>query len=271
MNEQNTVGAASVHEPVRNVAAQEAAEQKAVAQAVYIPDSYIALDLETTGLNPKQDKIIEIGAVRVENGQETGRFHTMLNPHRELDERTTELTGITGDMLKDAPDIVDILEQFLAFCGELPLLGHRIIFDYSFVKRAAVNQGLTFEKNGIDTLTICRRFMPVKESKRLGAACAFYGLTQESAHRALGDALDAHRLYRKLVEHHGAEAPGAFVEKPLIYKVKREQPASKKQKEDLRYLLKYHKIDLPVQIDYLSRNEISRITDKIISRYGRIK
>ena len=57
-------------------------------------NSYIALDLETTGLNPKQDKIIEIGAVRVENGQETGRFHTMLNPHRELEERITELTGI---------------------------------------------------------------------------------------------------------------------------------------------------------------------------------
>ena len=138
-------------------------------------NSYIALDLETTGLNPKQDKIIEIGAVRVENGQETGRFHTMLNPHRELEERITELTGIAWDMLKDAPDIGDILEEFLAFCGELPLLGHRIIFDYSFVKRAAVNQGLSFEKNGIDTLTICRRFMPAEESKRLGAACAFYG------------------------------------------------------------------------------------------------
>ena len=229
-------------------------------------NSYIALDLETTGLNPKQDKIIEIGAVRVENGQETGRFHTMLNPHRELEERITELTGIAWDMLKDAPDIVDILEEFLAFCGELPLLGHRIIFDYSFVKRAAVNQGLSFEKNGIDTLTICRRFMPAEESKRLGAACAFYGLTQESAHRALGDALDAHRLYQKLLEKHGAKAPEIFAAK-----VKREQPASKKQKEDLRYLLKYHKIDLPVQIDYLSRNEISRITDQIISRYGRIR
>ena len=59
------------------------------------------------------------------------------------------------------------------------------------------------------------------------------------------------------MKKHGAEAPEAFAAKPLIYKVKREQPASKKQKEDLRYLLKYHKIDLPVQIDYLSRNEVS--------------
>lgn len=247
-----------------------AAADQAVGKQIQIPNSYIALDLETTGLNPKQDKIIEIGAVRVEDGQETGRFHTMLDPHRELEARITELTGISGDMLENAPDLVDILPEFLAFCGELPLLGHRIIFDFSFLKRAAVNQGLTFEKNGIDTLTLCRRFMPPEESKRLGAACAFYGLTQESAHRALGDALDAHRLYQKLAEHHANQAPKAFVDAPLLYKVKREQPASKKQKEDLRYLLKYHKIDLPVQIDYLSRNEISRITDKIISKYGRI-
>lgn len=76
-------------------------------------NSYIALDLETTGLNPKQDKIIEIGAVRVENGQETGRFHTMLNPHRELEERITELTGIAWDMLKDAPILWIFLKNFL--------------------------------------------------------------------------------------------------------------------------------------------------------------
>ena len=185
----------------QNTAAGSLPEQKAVSKYGWqIPNSYIALDLETTGLNPKRDKMIEIGAVRVEDGAETGRFHTMLNPRRELEERITELTGIRGDMLENAPDIVDILEEFLAFCGELPLLGHRIIFDYSFVKRAAVNQGLAFEKNGMDTLTLCRRFMPAEESKRLGAACAFYGLAQESAHRALGDALDAHRLYQKLVD-----------------------------------------------------------------------
>ena len=198
----------------QNTAAGSLAEQTAVSKYVWqIPNSYIALDLETTGLNPKRDKMIEIGAVRVEDGAETGRFHTMLNPRRELEERITELTGIRGDMLENAPDIVDILEEFLAFCGELPLLGHRIIFDYSFVKRAAVNQGLAFEKNGMDTLTLCRRFMPAEESKRLGAACAFYGLAQESAHRALGDALDAHRLYQKLVKKHGAEAPGGVCRK----------------------------------------------------------
>lgn len=107
----------------QNTAAGSLLEQKAVSKYGWqIPNSYIALDLETTGLNPKRDKMIEIGAVRVEDGAETGRFHTMLNPRRELEERITELTGIRGDMLENAPDIVDILEEFLAFCGELPLL-----------------------------------------------------------------------------------------------------------------------------------------------------
>lgn len=232
--------------------------------------AYVAVDLETTGLDPKRDRIIEIGAVRVENGRETAQFHTMINPHRELAERITELTGISGDMVEDAPDIGDILSQFLDFCGKLPLLGHHVIFDYSFLKRAAVNLGMEFEREGIDTLKLCRRFMPEEERKNLAAACAFYGIEREKAHRALSDARDANGLYQKLFLTYGESEPEAFTPKPLIYKAKREQPASKKQKEDLRYLLKYHKIDLPVQIDYLSRNEISRIKDKIISQYGRI-
>lgn len=235
-----------------------------------IPQTYIAVDLETTGLDPKRDKIIEIGAIRIENGMEMAQYHTMVNPRRQLKEQTTGLTGIAGEMVENAPDIGDIIGEVLDFCGELPLLGHNILFDYSFLKRAAVNHHMEFEREGIDTLKLCRQFMPEEERKNLASACAFYGIEQESAHRALGDAMDAHRLYRKLVLSHGASNSEAFLPKPLIYKVKREQPASKKQKEDLRYLLKYHKIDLPVQIDYLSRNEVSRIKDKIISQYGRI-
>jgi DNA polymerase-3 subunit alpha (Gram-positive type) len=234
-------------------------------------NSYIALDLETTGLDPKTERIIEIGAIRVEDGRETAQFHTMVNPHRVLEERIVELTGITDDMVKDAPDIVDILPELLEFCGELPLLGHHVIFDYSFLKRAAVNQGKTFEKKGIDTLKVCRSFMPGEEKKNLEAACRYYGIEREQAHRALDDARDAHRLYQKLKEQYGGTRPEAFSSSPLIYKVKREQPASKKQKQDLQDLLKYHKIDILVQLDDLSRNEVSRIKDKIISQYGRIR
>lgn len=236
-----------------------------------IPQKYIAVDLETTGLSPKHDKIIEIGAIRVEDGIERARFQTLVNPHRKLETDIVELTGISDEMVEGAQDIADILDSFLAFCGDLPLLGHHIIFDYSFLKHAAVNLKRQFERSGIDTLKLCRRFMPEEQHKGLEAACGFYGIKREHAHRALEDAEAAHRLYRTLVAHHGAMLPEVFTPKPLIYKVKRDQMASERQKQGLRDLLKYHKIDLPVQIDYLSKNEISRIKDKLILQYGKIR
>lgn len=249
----------------------------------FVENNYIAIDLETTGLDAKRDKIIEIGVIRILDGKKAGEYHSMVNPHRELEERITELTGITCEMVENAPDIGDILGDILEFCGNFPLLGHHVIFDYSFLKQAMVNHGFSFDRKGIDTLKLCRCFMEEGESKSLEAACARFGIERQQAHRALGDAWDAHCLYQKLVrefgnklESRGAENADkqkgmeAFAAKPMIYKVKREQPASKKQKEDLRYLLKYHKIDLPVEIDFLSRNEVSRLKDKIISQYGRI-
>ena len=128
-------------------------------------DSYVAIDLETTGLDPKHDKIIEIGAVLVIDGEIKETFSTFVNPRREPDGRIRELTGITGEMTAGAPDIGDVIGRVVEFCRDLPLLGHHIIFDYSFLKRAAVNKGLVFEKSGIDTLTLCRRFMPGRKEK----------------------------------------------------------------------------------------------------------
>ena len=122
----------------------------------------------------------------------------------------------------------------------------------------------------MQTLKLARRFMPGEEKKNLAAACAYFGVKQETAHRALSDAISAHLLYQTMRKRHFQEAPEAFAAKPLIYKVKKEQPASKMQKEVLRELVKYHRINLSVQIDSLSRNEVSRITDKIISQYGRM-
>ena len=265
--------------------------------------SYVAVDLETTGLEAKRDKIIEIGAIHVVNGREIAAFHSMVNPHRRLKEQITELTGITDDMVENAPDIGDIIEEFAEFCGQAPLLGHRIMFDYSFLKRAAVNHGIPFEKNGIDTLKLCRHFLPEDQPKNLSAACEFFGIRRKKAHRALEDARDSHYLYQRLAEClltkdcplfleigtgsgkikeedledvseiclGNKEVKEVFMAKPRIYKVKKEQPATKKQKEDLRYLLKYHKIDVPVEIDHLSRNEVSRLQDQIIFQYGRIQ
>ena len=224
-----------------------------------------------TGLSAKNDKIIEIGAARVRGGEIVDTISTLVNPKQHIPQRVQELTGITDSDVENAADMDEAVDNLLNFIGDDIILGQNVTFDYSFLKRAAVNQGLEFERTGLDTLQLCRRFMPQEEKKNLEAACRFFEIQRQGAHRALGDAEDAHSLYQRLIALYGETEPGAFAEKPLIYKVKREQPASKKQKEDLRYLLKYHKIDLPVQIDYLSRNEASRITDQVISQYGRIR
>ena len=112
-------------------------------------NDYTVIDLETTGLNPKLDKIIEIGGVKVREGSVVEEFNTFVNPGRKLSERIIELTGITDEEVENAPYIEEILPEFLAFIGEDILLGHNLIFDYSFVKKAVVNQKLTFEKMGI--------------------------------------------------------------------------------------------------------------------------
>lgn len=161
-------------------------------------NSYVALDLETTGIGARHEKITEIGMVKVIDGETTDTYHTMVNPHREIPKRIVELTGITDDMVKDAPGIEEILDEVLAFTEDLPLLGHQIIFDYGFLVQAAVNQKRKFEKYGVDTLKLCRYLMPGEEKKNLSAACAYFEVTQDTAHRALSDAYAAHNLYQEL-------------------------------------------------------------------------
>ena len=130
-------------------------------------DAYIALDLETTGLSPKSDRILEIGAARVLNGAVEARYSTLINPRMEIPAKITELTGITQEMVKEMPEIKEAVPELLAFCGDLPLLGHNIMFDYSFVKHSAVNCGFAFEKEGIDTLKISRALLAGLPSRSL--------------------------------------------------------------------------------------------------------
>lgn len=231
-------------------------------------NTYTVLDLETTGLNPKQDRIIEIGAVKVCEGRVAKRFQTLVNPGRVLEERVCELTGISNAMLEDAPEIENVLEDLLDFIGEDVLVGHRILFDYSFVKKAAVNQKLRFEKKGIDTLKLARKFLPQLESRKLEYLCEYYGIAH-TAHRALGDAEATAVLYQKLEALFYRTDEKAFSPIPLVYQVKKETPITKPQKERLYKLLDKHKITIEYKVDKLTRNEADRIIDRILATYGR--
>lgn len=240
-------------------------------------ENYVVMDLETTGLNPKLDKIIEIGAVKVRNGQIEDTFSTYINPGRKLSERVSKLTGILDEQLETAPFIEAVLPEFLQFVGDDCLVGHNLMFDYSFMKKAAVNQKMTFEKEGMDTLKISRRFLVSLESRRLGALCDYYNIALV-AHRALNDAVATHILFQKLVEEFYEKESDTFMPKPLVYQVKKEGPATPRQKEFIRKLCEQNNIiieeniltlpklrDFPAQLDVerLTKNEASRLIDRL--------
>ena len=232
-------------------------------------DSYVALDLEMTGLRPKEDRIIEIGAVKVIDGEATDSFSTLINPRMELSERITRITGIRQQELESAPEIEDMLKPLSEFMEDLPLLGHRILFDYSFLKRAMVNHKLSFEKSGIDTLALSRKYLPELPSKRLEDMCLHYRIPQQE-HRAMEDARAAHLLYGKIKEQFLSKDNRLdFEPKQLLYKVKKEAPASEKQKKRLSELIEKHKLVLDVEIQSMTKNEVSRLTDRILAKYGR--
>lgn len=230
---------------------------------------YVALDLETTGLDPKKNKIIEIGAVHVKDDIIIEEYQTMINPGWKLSETVMELTGITDEELTDASTIDEKIGEFLDFVGDRVILGHSILFDYSFLKRAAVNHKLSFEVNAIDTLKIARKYLSELPSRGLHAVCLYYGI-EHKEHRALEDARATHELYLHLKDSfYNEETAGDFKPQPLHYQVKREGPITPAQKERLSNMLKLHKINPEYDINRLTKNEASRIIDGIILKYGR--
>lgn len=231
--------------------------------------SYVSIDLETTGLNPKTDRIIEIGAIKVTEGEPEGFFSTFVNPGRRLDDRITELTGIRHEDLVGAPAIGEVLPELFAFLGDVPILGHSILFDFSFLKQAAANEKLPFEKLAVDTLKIARKYLPELESRSLDFLCNHYGIVH-TAHRALEDAKATDLLYKRLAESFYNEGEELFVPKPLHYQAKKNTPATKAQKERLYRLVQVHKIDLGIEIESLTKSEASRLVDKIYFQYGRV-
>lgn len=235
---------------------------------------YVALDLETTGLEPKNDKIIEIGAVRVRGGKIEKEYRTFVNPGRKIEERITLITGITDKDVEGAPYIEDVLEEVLDFIGDDILVGHSILFDYSFLKRAVVNAGTLpgkqdWEKDAVDTLWIARKYLPALPSRGLKALCEHYKI-EHLAHRALGDAFATHYLLEKLAEEfYSEETKKDFAPVPLIYKVKREGPATPAQKKRLYAMHQMHKIEADYDVERLTKNEASRCIDKIILHFGK--
>ena len=174
-------------------------------------------------------------------------------------------------MVKYAYNINEVVPKFLEFAKDLPLVGHNIMFDYSFIKKAIVNYGEAYERLGIDTLKLSRKFLPNLEKKNLNYVCEYLNIKNENHHRALNDALAAHIIFEKLKKQFYHSNLEQFQWKPLLFKVKKEQPMTKFQKEYLIDFIKYHKIVININIDLLTKSECSRLIDTLISQYGRVK
>lgn len=233
-------------------------------------ESYVVVDLEMTGLRAKTDRILEIGAVKVEHHQVTEVYQKMINPGIKIPKEVQELTGITEEMAEKGVPEQEAVEGFFAFCGELPLVGHNILFDYSFLKQYAVNHKKSFEKSGIDTLKLARKFLPELEKKTLDYLCEYLNIERSHNHRALEDAKATHVLMEYLWENYGQQEPEAFRAIPLIYRAKKQSPATERQKRYLKELAEYHKISLDVDLESLTKSEASRRTDRLLAQYGKM-
>ncbi len=227
----------------------------------------IAIDVETTGISPEKERIIEIGAFRPETGE---IFRTLIQPGRPLPERITELTGITDDMLTDAPEEKEAIKQLLEFLGEdTILLGHNISFDHSFIVQAIRRCGLLEPQfYGIDTLKLSRVLCPELPNKKLETMVEHFGLTNERAHRAFEDARVTVEVYRCLRAMQ--KEPELFEPVPMYFKAKKTEPITKKQRSYLSAILKYHKLEEKYSMEDLSKSEASRLIDKLLLAYGRV-
>jgi len=168
---------------------------------------YVALDLETTGLDPQRDSILEIGAVKFRGGEILDKFSSLVNPGRTVPLKITELTGITGEMAQNAPSLWSVLPHLSAFVRDLPVVGHNIAFDLGFLRR----QKVLASNEALDTFELAGILMPHAERYSLGKLTEALGVTEPQDHRALGDAQLAHQLFLKMFDR-ACQIPTATLE-----------------------------------------------------------
>lgn len=161
------------------------------------PTQYVVLDIETTGLSRSEDSIIEIAAIRLRNGMEVESFDSLVRPDSILPIGIQELTGISPDMLIDAPSIRDVLTAFVTFIGADPLVGHNIkSFDIPFLQQKGRALGLSIENDIIDTLQLARKAYPELPCHRLNFLKETLFIDISVSHRALPDVLATAELYK---------------------------------------------------------------------------
>ena len=231
---------------------------------------YVAFDLETTGLSPEEDQIIEIGAVKIRDGKISGKYNCIIHPEIEVSDFIINLTGISREMLSQGIPLKEGVEGFLKFSQGFPVLGHNVMFDYKFMKMAASSFQHNFEREGVDTLKVARKLLKGLENKKLETLCAHYHYVNEAAHRAYDDALATAVVFEQMKKEFPEEKE-IFLPKQLQYKVRKERPITPKQKKYLTQLIAYHNLGENIDMDQMTQREASKKIDNIILNYGVMK
>lgn len=163
---------------------------------------YVIFDLETTGISTSYDEVIEISALKVQDGIVTNEFSELVNPGRNIPSAASRVNGITDDMVKDAPAFEGVLREFLEFAGDHILIGHNIhSFDMKFIYRDCLKYfGRVPDNDYIDTLYLARKCLPSLSHHRLVDLADYYQFSTEGAHRALNDCHMNQKVFEALMQ-----------------------------------------------------------------------
>ena len=208
-----------------------------------LDEKYVVFDIETTGFSPVTNRIIEIGAVKVENGEITERFSTFVNPQVPIPFHIEKLTSINDSMVMDADPIEVVLPRFLEFVGDAILVAHNANFDISFIKENAKRQGIPVDFTYVDTVGIARALLTGQSKYTLDAVAKTLGISLENHHRAVDDAECTAEIFVKFIE---------MLKKDNILDLASLNELGKSSVEAIRKLHSYH-------IIILAKNQTGRI------------
>lgn len=161
-------------------------------------NTFVAIDVETTGLSPVANELIEVSAIKYDGNKKIDTFSTLIKPKVRIPYYITNITGITNDMVEEAPEVEEVMPELIEFVGDLPIVAHNANFDYKFIQNYSNN---SFTKNKvIDTVPIGRRLYPSLPNHKLGTIAKHIGITEDGFHRAEFDCECCAKIYMEYLK-----------------------------------------------------------------------